>query len=80
MQINCKVCLFMWVYFKNLTQKSESCRTSNIIRENLDSLFCNFFSYFLSIFMWQFSIKLFIKLALLYSLYQRVGNDNFAFL
>lgn len=76
MQINCKVCLFMWVYFKNLTQKSESYRTSNIIRENLDSLFCNF----LSTFMWQFSIKLFIKLALLYSLYQRVGNDNFAFL
>lgn len=78
--MNCKVCLCMLVYFKNLTQKSESYRTSNIIRENLDSLFCNFLSYFSSTFMWQFSIKLFIKLALLYSLYQRIGNDNFTFL
>lgn len=80
MQINYKVCLCMWVYFKNSTQNSESYITSNIIRENLDSLFCNFFSYFSSTFMWQFSIKLFIKLALLYSFYQKVDNDNFAFL
>lgn len=78
--MNCKVCLCMWVSFKNSTQNSESYITSNRIRENLDSLFCNFFSYFSSTFMWQFSIKLFIKLALLYSLYQTIDNDNFAFL